>query len=49
MHSNAQTVDDYITSLDTDRQIIIETVRKTILMNLPKGYQESMNWGNDSI
>ena len=43
--SNVKTVDEYLKSLDTERRKAIETVRKVILKNLPKGYEESFNWG----
>jgi hypothetical protein len=45
MRSDATTVDDYLESLPVDRRIAIEQVRETILVNLPDGYREVMNWG----
>jgi hypothetical protein len=45
MQSKAKTVDEYIASLPEDRQEAITAVRKVILKNLPKGYQEIMQWG----
>ena len=45
MQSEANTVEHYIKELPEDRQEAIKTVRKVILENLPKGYEEVMNWG----
>lgn len=45
MQCNAKTVQEYLESLPEDRQQAISTVRDVILKNLPKGYQETMNWG----
>jgi uncharacterized protein YdhG (YjbR/CyaY superfamily) len=45
MRSNASTVDQYLSELPTDRRAALETVRQTILENLPQGYEEVMNWG----
>ncbi|MDF1594627.1 MAG: DUF1801 domain-containing protein [Acidimicrobiia bacterium] len=45
MQSEATTIDDYLAGLPEERRIAIETVRNTILENLPAGYEETMNWG----
>lgn len=45
MRSEAKTIDEYINSLPEDRVGQITQVRKTILENLPVGYEETMNWG----
>jgi uncharacterized protein YdhG (YjbR/CyaY superfamily) len=45
MRSEAKTVEEYISSLPEERKDAITKVRETILKNLPKGYQETMNWG----
>ncbi|UCH66478.1 MAG: DUF1801 domain-containing protein [Ignavibacterium sp.] len=45
MQSNAKTVKQYLSELPEDRKKAITTVRKEILKNLPKGYEEAMNWG----
>jgi uncharacterized protein YdhG (YjbR/CyaY superfamily) len=45
MQSNAKTVKQYISELPDDRKKAITTVRNAILKNLPKGYEEAMNWG----
>ena len=43
--SNAQTVDDYITSLPEDRRTAVEAVRKVVRDNLPDGFEEGMQSG----
>ncbi len=43
--STAKTVDAYLKSLPPERAEIIRKVRKVIVDNLPKGYEENMNWG----
>ena len=45
MRSEAKTVADYLADLPEDRRKAIETVRKTIKKNLPKGYTESIAFG----
>jgi len=45
VHSKAQTVSEYLKELPPERRKPIEAVRKVIRKNLPKGYQETMNWG----
>lgn len=45
MHSDATTVDEYLANLPEERRTAIETVRDTILANLPNGYEEAMDWG----
>jgi hypothetical protein len=45
MKSNATTVDEYVEGLPEDRRKAISALRKVILDNLPKGYQECMNYG----
>ncbi len=45
MQSDAATVEEYLESLPAERRQAIETVRRTILDNLPEGYEEAMNWG----
>ena len=42
MQSKAATVDGYLTELPEDRREAIEAIRKVILKNLPKGYEEGM-------
>ena len=48
MQSKATTVDEYVASLPEDRREAISAVRKVILTNLPKGYEEGMQWGMPS-
>jgi hypothetical protein len=45
MQSKAKTVSEYLKSLPPDRRAAIEAVRKVILKNLPKGYEETMQYG----
>lgn len=45
MQSSATTVQQYLDELPEDRRLAIETIRETILNNLPKGYEETMRWG----
>ncbi|MBI3858534.1 MAG: DUF1801 domain-containing protein [Planctomycetes bacterium] len=45
MRSKATTVTGYLEALPKDRREAISAVRKTILKNLPQGYEEAINWG----
>jgi hypothetical protein len=45
MKSSAATVKEYLASLPADRRAGIEAVRKVILRNLDKDFEESMLWG----
>lgn len=45
MTSNAKTVREYLASLPGDRRAAIAAVREVILQNLPKGYEEGMQYG----
>ena len=45
MQSNAKTVKEYLASLPEDRRKVIEAVRKVILKNLDKDYEEGMQYG----
>ena len=45
MRSSVSTVDEYLSELPEDRRQTVEMVRRTILENLPDGYEEVMNWG----
>ena len=45
MKSTATTVEEYVKSLPEDRRQAITAIRKVILENLPKGYQECMSYG----
>jgi hypothetical protein len=43
--SKAETVDEYIRELPEERRQVITKVRDLVRRYLPKGYQETMNWG----
>jgi hypothetical protein len=45
MQSNAKTVDAYLAELPDERREAIESVRRVIRKNLPKGYEEGMQYG----
>ena len=45
MQSKATTVEAYVAELPEDRQKMINEFRKVIKKNLPKGFQECMNYG----
>ncbi len=45
MKSSAKTAKEYLDQLPPDRRTAIEAVRKVILKNLPKGYEETMQYG----
>ena len=45
MKSKATTVKDYLASLPEDRRTALEAVRKVILKNLDKDYEECMQYG----
>lgn len=45
MQSGAKTVEEYLKSLPEERRKIISQVRAVLLRKLPKGYEESMDYG----
>lgn len=45
MRSEATSVDQYLAELPPDRRSAIAAARDVILRNLPKGFEEVMNWG----
>ncbi|MBC7835868.1 MAG: DUF1801 domain-containing protein [Phycisphaerales bacterium] len=45
MQSKAKTVKEYLASLPEDRRAALEEVRKVILKNLDKDYEEGMQYG----
>ena len=45
MQSKARTVKEYLASLPADRRAAIEAVRKVILKNLDKDYEEGIQYG----
>ncbi len=45
MQSKAKTVDQYLADLPDDRREALQAVRAVVLKNLPKGYEEGMQYG----
>lgn len=45
MQSTAKTPAEYVDSLPDERKSVIENIRKTVLDNLPKGFEETMGYG----
>lgn len=45
MQSKAATVEEYIKSLPEDRAEQVSAIRKVIKKNLPKGFEETMQYG----
>jgi hypothetical protein len=45
MRSKATTVEEYLAELPEERRDALQVVRETILKNLPKGYEEGMQYG----
>ena len=45
MQSKAPTVNEYLAELPEERQKAIDKLRKIIKKNMPKGFQETMNYG----
>lgn len=45
MQSKAKTPEEYINELPEDRKKVISKLRKTILDNLPDGFEETMGYG----
>ena len=45
MQSKATTVSEYLKELPPERRKAIQAVRDVIVQNLPKGYEEIMNYG----
>lgn len=45
MSTSPPTVEAYLSELPPDKREAIETIRKVILKNLPKGYEEGMQYG----
>jgi hypothetical protein len=45
VQSKAKTVDEYLSELPTERRSAIAAVRRTIIKNLPDGYEETMQYG----
>src|SRR5262245_7825986 len=45
MKGKATTVEEYLEQLPVERRDAMETVRRVILKNLPKGYEEVLQYG----
>lgn len=45
MQSTAKTADDYLNTLDENRKSAMMTMRNVIVKNLPKGFEETMQYG----
>lgn len=45
MRIEANSIDDYISKCPEDRQAALKKLRKTVNDNLPKGFEEVMNYG----
>lgn len=45
MQLKADTPENYMAQLTDDRKIVINNLRKTILENLPKGFEETISYG----
>jgi len=45
MPTKPATVEDYLAAVPEDRREALEAVRKVILKNLPKGYEEGIQYG----
>tara|TARA_R110002073_G_scaffold123234_1_gene266750 strand:+ start:45146 stop:45604 length:459 start_codon:yes stop_codon:yes gene_type:complete len=45
MKYEAISPDDYVSQLPEDRQVILSKLRAIIKKNLPKGFEETMNYG----
>lgn len=45
MQSKAATVDEYMKEIPADRQEAMSKLRKEVKKNIPKGFQECMNYG----
>ena len=43
--NKATSVAEYLKSLPEERRAVVSTVRDVIVKHLPKGYQETINWG----
>lgn len=45
MQSTVKTPAEYVDSLPDERKSVIENIRKTVLDNLPEGFEETMGYG----
>ena len=49
MQIKANSVEEYLDQLSDDRREAISKVRDVVLENLPEGYVETMQYGNDKL
>ena len=45
MRIKANSLEEYLSQLSDDRKIAISSLRKIIVDNLPKGYEETVEYG----
>ena len=45
MQSKAESVSEYLSELPADRKKVMQSLRNAIRKNLPKGFEECMNYG----
>lgn len=45
VRNSAQSVDEYLSELPEDRRAVVAELRKLIRKNLPRGYDEAVNYG----
>lgn len=45
MQSKAKTVEEYIQEVPDERKEVINKLRKTVIDNIPEGFEEQMNYG----
>ena len=48
MQSKSKNVEEYLVALPEDRREAITAIREVFIKNLPKGYEEGMQWGMPS-
>lgn len=46
MRSTAATIDEYMAGLPEDRRAVLNALRKAIKKSIPKGFEETMGYGN---
>ena len=49
MPSKVKDIEEYLATLPEDRREAITAIREMILKNLPKGYEEGIQWGMPSF
>jgi len=45
MNSDATTVEGYLSGLEPDRRVVVQTVRDVVSAAMPAGYDEAVAWG----